>query len=100
MMFFLIKNITRYGLNLRWTHSSAKVSRLPAKAELAYCLMNPFGRSTFQIAHNVVQAICRSQAHQDMDVICNSAEGDRHAANILSDAGNVGVKIVTPVLGD
>src|SRR5688572_13841469 len=99
MMFFLIKNITRYGLNLRWTHSSAKVSGLPAKAELAYCLMNPFGRSTFQIAHNVVQAICRSQAHQDMDVIAIPPMATGTPPIFLAMPA-VGVKIVTPVLGD
>ena len=99
-MFFLIKNISRYGLNLRWTHSSAEVSRLPDKATLADSLMNPFGRSTLQIAHNVVQAMCRSQADQDMGVIFNSADRDRYAAKILNDAANVSVKIVAPVFED
>src|SRR5687768_11104840 len=100
MMFFLIKNISPYGFNLGRTYGSAEVSGLPDKAGLANCLMNPFGRSAFQITHNVIQAMCRTQTDQDMNVICSSTDFDRNTTNILNDAAYVSVKVVAPVFGD
>ena len=98
-MFDLIRNVLLDLAQLGWAHCKSGVTLLPRKLPHTV-IVDPRGRPSLNLSHDVGERVRCLHSRQDMDVIPWPADASRKGAGITEDSADIRMQHLPPGVGD
>src|SRR4051794_40111973 len=101
VMLLLFLDVLNHGSTVRFTHGEGAISTLPGeKTALRPSLLDPAGRIRLRHAQAIGNREIGGQAHQQVNVIRGSANGNRNGTQVLENSTHVSMRIGANGLGE
>ncbi len=97
MMFFLVFDVSPNLGDGRWAERKDGVPVLPLKGLATNLLMDPSAGRSFQLPHEVSNAMRGLESDEQVDVIFNAADRKRDAGELTNDSTQVSVHPISPI---